>query len=122
MTTNAPNSTMPKVISDYLAASERRDVDAMVECFSDDATVFDENKQRRGLAEIRRWRDDVDSAFEYTTTITGWAATGDADGAQRYDLTLHLQGNFPGGEVDLVNSFAVRDDHIVDLRIVPATS
>jgi hypothetical protein len=37
-------------------------------------------------------------------------------------VTLHLQGNFPGGEVDLVNSFIVRDGHIVDLRIVPATS
>ena len=49
-------------------------------------------------------------------------ARGDTTGAQRYDVTLHLQGNFPGGEVDLVNGFVVRGDHIVDLRIVPATS
>jgi hypothetical protein len=115
-------SPLPKVISDYLAASDRRDVDAIVKCFNDDATVLDEDTHRTGRAEIRRWREDVDTAFEYTSTVTGWAALGDADGLQRYDVTLRLQGNFPGGEVDLVNSFAVRDDYIVDLRIVPLGS
>ncbi|RDH74701.1 nuclear transport factor 2 family protein [Mycolicibacterium moriokaense] len=118
----APNSTLPHVISDYLAASEKRDLDAIVACFSDDATVFDEGKHRRGRAEIRRWREDVDTAFEYTSTLTRWSALPDADGAQRYGVTLHLQGDFPGGEVDLINSFTIRDNHIVDLRIVPATS
>lgn len=122
MTANAPNAALPNVVSDYLAASENRDVDAIVACFSDDATVFDEGRHRHGTAEIRRWRKDVDTAFEYTATITGWCALDDADGAERYDVTLHLQGDFPGGEVDLVNSFVVRDDHIVDLSIVPAAS
>lgn len=122
MTANTPTSTLPKAISDYLAASEERDVDGIVACFSDEAVVVDEGKLRRGPAEIRHWREDVDTAFEYTTTVTGWAARADTAGAQRYDVTLHLQGNFPGGEVDLVNEFVVRDDHIVDLRIVPATS
>ncbi|WP_161976355.1 nuclear transport factor 2 family protein [Mycolicibacterium sp. CH28] len=110
------------MISAYLAASERRDVDAIVACFSDDATVLDEGTQRRGLAEIRRWREDVDTTFEYTSKLMRWSAGGVTDRAQRYDVTLHLQGNFPGGGVDLVNSFTVRDGHIADLRIVPATS
>ncbi|OBI46167.1 nuclear transport factor 2 family protein [Mycobacterium sp. E796] len=114
--------SLPQVISDYLAASERRDVDAVVACFSDDASVLDEGKHRTGRAEIWRWREDVDTAFEYTSTVTGAAALGEADGAQRYDVYLHLEGNFPGGQVDLVNSFAIRDEHIVDLRIVPAGS
>ena len=122
MTTNAPPSALPAVISAYLAASERRDVDAIVACFSDDATVLDEGKQRRGLAEIRRWREDVDTTFEYTSTLTRWSAVGVTDGAQRYDVTLHVEGNFPGGEVDLVNSFTISDGHIVDLHIVPVQS
>jgi ketosteroid isomerase-like protein len=122
MTTDASTSALPAVISTYLAASERRDVEAIVACFSDDATVLDEGRQRCGLAEIRHWREDVDTTYEYTSTLTQWSATGATDGAQCYDVTLHLQGNFPGGEVDLVNSFIVRDGHIVDLRIVPATS
>lgn len=122
MTANMPTSTLPKVISDYLAASEKREVDGIVACFSDDAVVFDDSKHGRGPAEIRRWREDVDTAFEYTTTVTGWTAHGDTAEGQRYDVTVHLQGNFPGGEVDLVNRFIVRDDRIVDLRIDPATS
>ena len=113
---------LPQVISDYLAASERRDIEAIVACFTDDASVFDEDKHRTGRAEIRRWRQDVDTAFEYTSTVTGATALGEADGAQRYDVHLHLKGNFPGGEVDLVNSFAICGDHIADLRIVPAGS
>ncbi|WP_374023196.1 nuclear transport factor 2 family protein [Mycobacterium sp. HNNTM2301] len=113
---------LPQAISDYLTASEQRDVDAVVACFSDNASVFDEGKRRTGPAEIRRWREDVDTAFEYTSTVTGARALGEADGTQRYDVYLHLEGNFPGGEVDLVNSFAIRDGQIVDLRIVPATT
>ncbi|ORA35908.1 nuclear transport factor 2 family protein [Mycobacterium aquaticum] len=122
MTTNASPTELPDVISTYLAASQRRDIDAIVACFGDDATVLDEGRQRHGLAEIRRWRDDVDTTYEYTSTLTRWSATGVTGGGQGYDVTLHLQGNFPGGEVDLVNSFTIRDDHIADLRIVPATS
>ncbi len=121
MTTHESPSALPPVISAYLSASERRDVDAIVACFSDDATVLDEGKQRRGLAEIRRWREDVDTTFEYTSKLIRWSAAPLTDGAQRYDVTLHLQGNFPGGEVDLDNGFTIRDGHIVDLRIVPAT-
>lgn len=120
--THPSPSALPTVISDYLAASGSRDVDAIVACFSGDATVLDEGKTRRGLAEIRRWREDVDTTFEYTSTLTRWSAAEAADGAQRYDVTLHLQGNFPGGEVDLVNEFTIRDGHIVDLRIAPAAS
>lgn len=113
---------LPQVISDYLAASETRDVDAIVACFSPDAHVLDEGKDWTGLADIRRWRADVDTAFEYTSTVIGSTALGEDDGAQRYDVVVHLQGNFPGGEVDLVNGFAIRDDLIVDLRIVPTAS
>lgn len=120
--TNASPSTLPAVISAYLTASERRDVDAMVACFSDDAAVLDEGRLRRGLAEIRHWREDVDTTFEYKSTLTRWSAVAVADGAQRYDVTLHLEGNFPGGEVDLVNSFTIRDGLIVDLRILPVQS
>lgn len=121
MATNAP-PTLPKVISDYLAASENRDVDAIVACFSDDGVVVDEGEQRRGVAELRRWREDVDTAFQYTAALTGWVPLGDIDGAQRYDVALHLQGDFPGGEVDLLNRFAVRDGRIVSLYIAPAAS
>ncbi len=118
----AVSQALPQVIADYLTASEQRDVDAIVACFSPDATVLDEDRRRTGRAQIRQWRNEVDSAFEYRSTVTDSTALGEVDGSQRYDVILHLEGNFPGGEVDLTNSFAIRDGHIVDLRIVPAVS
>lgn len=113
---------LPPVISTYLAASEARDVDAIAACFSADAHVLDEGTDRIGRAEIRRWRENVNTAFEYTSTVTAVTALEAAGAGQRYDVMVHLQGNFPGGEVDLVNSFTIRDGQIVDLRIEPAAS
>ena len=40
--------SLPPVISDYLAASERGDLDALVACFADDAVVLDEDQEWRG--------------------------------------------------------------------------
>ena len=116
------SDTLPPIISHYLLASQHRDVDAIVACFSDDATVFDEGKHWTGSAEIQRWRQNVDTAFEYTSTVTEVTALGDTDGAQRWEVLVHLEGNFPGGTVDLINTFTLRDDHIVDLQIVPVAS
>jgi ketosteroid isomerase-like protein len=116
------SETLPPVVAQYLLASAQRDVDAIVACFSDGATVVDEGKHWSGATEIRQWREGVDTAFQYTSSVTGVTDVGDADGAQQLEVYVHLEGDFPGGEVDLVNTFTVRDDHIVDLRIVPAAS
>ena len=41
------------------------------------------------------------------------------DGVERHDVYIHLEGNFPGGKVDLTNRFALRDGRIARLEIVP---
>jgi hypothetical protein len=38
---------------------------------------------------------------------------------QRHDVHTHLEGNFPGGTVDLTFRFGLRDDRIATLQIVP---
>ena len=37
--------SLPTVISDYLAASEHGDLDALVACFTDDKVVLDEDQE-----------------------------------------------------------------------------
>jgi hypothetical protein len=44
---------------------------------------------------------------------------GEVDGVEGHDVYLHLEGNFPGGEVDLTDRFALRDGRIARLEIVP---
>ena len=115
----AAAGALPPVISGYLAASDRGDADAIVRCFAEDAVVVDEGQEWRSTAAIRRWRDTVATAYDYTVQVTGATAVGEVDGVERHDVYLHLEGNFPGGEVDLTDRFALRDGRIARLEIVP---
>jgi hypothetical protein len=110
---------LPAIISRYLDASDRRDADSCVACFTEDAVVIDEDKEWRGHAGIRRWRTTLATAYEYTVEVLGAAALGEVDGVERLDVFSHLEGNFPGGTVDLTNRFGLRDGLIASLEIVP---
>jgi hypothetical protein len=111
--------SLPTIISDYLAASDGGNVAALVMCFTDDAVVFDEDQQWRGHAGIRQWREKVTTAYEYTVEVLGADALGRVDGVERHDVYTHLEGNFPGGKVDLTDRFGLRDGRIATLQIVP---
>ena len=115
-------TSLPAAISDYLAASDRRDVDAVVASFAEDAVVVDEDKEWRGHARIREWRKTVAAAYDYTFELRGATALGELDGVERYDVYAHLEGNFPGGVVDLTHRFGLRGGRIATLSIVPSTT
>jgi hypothetical protein len=106
---------LPTIISLFFDASDARDVDAIVACFTDDAVVTDEGRTYRGRDEIRRWRADVNAAYEFTVDVLG-DTTDDPTG---HDVTARLVGNFPGGTVDLVHRFELRDGLIAALHIAP---
>ena|SRR5881394_516532 len=112
---------LPTVISKYQAASDRGDVAAVVACFTDDAVVIDEDREWRGLAGIREWRGSVATAYEYTVEVRSAVERGDVDGVERHDVHTHLEGNFPGGAVELTNRFGLRDGRIARLEIVPSS-
>ena len=43
---------LPPIIQDYVDASNAHDVKSILACFTDDATVRDENETRSGQSEI----------------------------------------------------------------------
>ena len=110
---------LPTIISRFFEASDARDVDAIVACFTDDAVVTDEGHTYRGRDEIRRWREDVNAAYEFTVEVLGDTPAGTTDDPTRHDVTARLVGNFPGGTVDLVHRFELRDGLIATLHIAP---
>jgi ketosteroid isomerase-like protein len=112
-------SSLPAIISEYLAAADRGDVDANVACFANNAIVFDEDQEWHSHAGIRQWRTQVATAYEYTVTVRRTVDRGEIDGVGRYDVYTHLEGNFPGGTIDLTNRFGLRDGRITRLEIVP---
>ena len=106
---------MPAIVKRYFELDAERDVDGILALFSDDAAVIDEGQSRHGLDEIRGWRTGAASEYEYTTTITSSEALGD----ERYRVTARLEGNFPGGTVDLNHDFTLAGESIKRLEIAP---
>jgi len=112
--------TLSPIIAEYFTAAEDRDIDALIGCFTPDAVVTDEGTSRQGHAEIRQWREDVAAAYEYTLQVLGNEPAGQRRGLDWYDLLTHLEGNFPGGTVDLKYRFGLLDGRIAELQIGPA--
>jgi ketosteroid isomerase-like protein len=108
-------STAPDAITAYFEADHRRDVDAVVALFADDAVVVDEGETRRGPGEIRAWRQGPASRYQYTTEVF---AT-DRIGEDEYLVTGRLDGNFPGGTANLRWRFILAGNRIRHLHIAP---
>jgi len=114
------STALPTIISDYMTASDSGNLDAIVACFTDDAVVVDENQEWTGRPRIREWRNRVATAYEYTVEVRNTLRRDLLDGLEHHDVHTHLEGNFPGGTVDLTNRFALRDGLIARLEIVPS--
>lgn len=82
--------------------------------FTADAVVTDEGRDRCGLDEIETWltASVSESEYTYTTRFTG-AITTDAG----VDVTQHLEGDFPGGVVDLHYRFTL-DGELIDRLVI----
>ena len=106
---------LPDPIPAYLAAHRARDADAAVSCFTADAVVVDEGHTHRGPDRIRDWSRRAASEYTYTTELTGAERLDD----DHYVATHHLEGDFPGGVVDLHFRFTLRDGRIAQLVIEP---
>lgn len=101
------------VITRYFEADARRDIDAIVALFSEEAVVVDEGQTYHGSAEIRGWQEGAASRYQYTTELFGTQRT---DG-ESYLVTGRLTGNFPGGTAELQWRFTVQMDLISRLQI-----
>jgi hypothetical protein len=109
------DAVAPDVIRRYLEAHDRRDVDASLSAFAPDAHVLDDGHDYYGLEAIRDWLARASTEFTYTRLFLD--AT--AESPNRWLVRNRLQGNFPGGVVDLRYRFTLVDGLIADLAIVP---
>lgn len=107
--------SIPEVIDRYVTSAAKGDLDTLIACFTADADVTDEDVTYRGHAAIRKWREDIAGAFEYTVTVLSAEPTG----SETYLVTCHVEGNFPGSPVQLRYEFVLRDGLIGKLEIAP---
>ena len=106
---------LPAPILGYLAAHVARDADAALRGFAPTTVIVDDDTTYRGTDKIRRFLSKAGAEFSYTTDLVG---------AQRIDgahwvVTIRLEGDFPGGVVDLRYRFAMDGDLIAELVIAP---
>jgi uncharacterized protein (TIGR02246 family) len=109
------SESTPEVIRRYVAAQAARDFGALPDLFTDDGVVVDEGKTWRGKDQIRAWREGVASVYQYTTELRGV----ESEGAGRHVARIRLEGDFPGGVVDLRYRFTLEGDRIRRLQIAP---
>lgn len=108
-------SDLPDVIATYQRAHDHHDTDAAIAAFSPDATVIDDGRTYTGADQIRGWLERTASEFTYTRALTGV----DDHGGGTYTVHNHLEGDFPGGQVDLRYRFELRDGFVHSLHIAP---
>ena len=104
---------LPDVVASYFAAHDQRDTEAALRSFASDATVIDDGHEYHGRDEIGDWLSRASVEFTYTRTLKD-AQEVDHD---RWLVTNHLEGNFPGGVVDLRYRVALTNDLITELEI-----
>ena len=106
---------LPATIRGYLAAHLSRDADAALRAFTPAAVVVDDGTTYRGTEEIRGFLSRAGAEFTYTTTLIAAERTDDA----HWVATNRLEGDFPGGVVDLRYRFAMDGDLVAELVIAP---
>lgn len=106
---------VPQAITAYQAAHDRQDVSAALAHFEVDARVVDDGRVYDGISGVESFL--LNAASEYTYTRTLVAA--EEVGPNRWRVTNHLEGNFPGGHVDLSYEFLLEGGLIASLTIAP---
>jgi hypothetical protein len=107
--------SLPEVIGRYQDAHDRHETERALGTFAADARVVDEDREYRGPDQIRAWLATAATEFTYTRTLIDVEAI-DGD---KWLVVNNLEGNFPGGVVDLRYRFVLRDGLIAELIIAP---
>jgi len=113
---------LPEAISRYLSARAAKDVSAAASAFAPDAVVTDDAQTYQGAEAITRWIGQTDTEYSYTTTLVGYTTTlvgAERDTPDRYTVRQRLEGDFPGGMVELSYRFALTRGQISELSIAP---
>ncbi|MFR9726260.1 nuclear transport factor 2 family protein [Streptomyces sp. MS19] len=105
---------LPKAVRLHLLAHDARDAAAALAAFAPEAAVTDDGRTHRGHAAIGEWFEEATSRFTYTATPVG--ATHDGPGA--YTVVQHLEGDFPGGTVDLRHRFTLDGDGLISALVI----
>jgi hypothetical protein len=95
-------------IRTFFELMDGTDKSLAVDVLTTDAVVTDDGRTHRGRDEILEWLRGEASAWTYTST---WVAADETDGVAVIDILL--EGDFPGGRVQLRYTFDLAPDGLI---------
>jgi hypothetical protein len=102
---------LPEPIAAYFAA-DRQSAEALVRCFTTNATVKDEGRTHTGTHAIKAWKAAASTAYSYTVEPLELEQSGSS-----HIVRGRVTGNFPGSPVDLRYQFRLERGLIASLEI-----
>jgi len=106
---------LPHTVSQYQGTHDRGDVDAALATFTSTATVKDPGHEYHGLDQIRDWlAPGLDAVHLHADSHRRRRHQ-----CQHVARDQPLEGDFPGGVVDLRYRFVLAGDLISELEIAP---
>jgi ketosteroid isomerase-like protein len=103
---------LPRIIQEYLDASNAHDVKSILSCFSDDALVHDEEKDFRGKKMIEGWI--VKTIEKYKFQFKPLSLKSDD---AKVIVSIEVSGTFPGSPVNPDYHFIIQGNEILSLAI-----
>jgi len=118
MSSELKDEELPAAVHGFVDGWQSGDADKVEALFTEDAVVTDEGQTHRGQAEIRSWVRKTINLFSTTLTFLRGREVDGMVGA-----SYRLEGDFPGGVVDLEYQFRLNDKgQIVQLDFAQAAA
>lgn len=106
------NTSVPIPLASYYTATNAHDVEKMLACFKDNATVLDEGETLKGARQIEAWMKSTISKYKFSSKIIKVENMN-----EKTRVTATVSGNFPGSPIDLRYDFTIVDEKIQALQI-----
>lgn len=103
---------LPAIITELVNAQNSQDSVAYADCFTSDATVFDEGHHHKGKEEIKTWIESANAKYQ---ALMEPIAYSESDG--KAVLTGKILGTFPGSPVVLKYNLEIVEGLIGSLKI-----
>jgi hypothetical protein len=103
---------LPAALETYFVSENAHETSAIESCFATDATVRDEGRSIKGIAEIKAWRFETSEKYLHSVEPL---AVSTLDG--KIVVTGRVTGNFPGSPITLDHIFELKGGKIVSLEI-----
>ncbi|HWX17406.1 MAG TPA: nuclear transport factor 2 family protein [Chthoniobacterales bacterium] len=106
------NINLPRIVQEYVDASNKHDVNSILACFSDEAVVRDEGETLHGKKAIEGWIAKTIERYKFQ-----FKPLSIKDRDPEVIVAVEVSGTFDGSPVSLDYRFAIKNDKIVALTI-----